>query len=490
MHNIFSGFSSSASIFFTMVFVLVTLGVGFLIYKIVMREHYRYKEESKVLVEGLISKADMHNEINNYINRIGLDGFFCLMYIDIDKFGEINDIFGVSQANLILEELATMILKNLPRRTFVTRYKNDEFLIFFKGMYDRDEIKDIANDILNAINHPIKLFREATIQVTASMGICFYPQNGERLKDLMINLNLATYVSKREGGNRYTVFKEEFTETESTNLQYFQEVKNAIQEKQFTLYYQPIINVLEDTLYGFEALIRWNHPEHGVLQPHKFLTILENSGDIYWVGLWGLETVLKKQIELKKMFPHKHMAISLNISVKQLINDKIAEDFRKLLKHYQVDPSDIILEIYEFAMFEQFQIMKTNLLRLKDYGFKIAIDGFGIDYSTLSRLEKLPIDIIKLDRSFLEDDSKNYLKQQFLKLLVDYSITNDKQIISYGVENQEMLDYVKQCRLYLVQGYYYAMPMSDPDMLGYIKEESYKIKHLNHENLKSDEKNE
>ena len=184
------------------------------------------------------------------------------------------------------------------------------------------------------------------------------------------------------------------------------------------------------------------------------------------------------------------MAISLNISVKQLISDKIADDFRKLLKNYQVDPSDIILEIYEFAMFEQFQIMKTNLLRLKDYGFKIAIDGFGIDYSTLSRLEKLPIDIIKLDRSFLEDDSKNYLKQQFLKLLVDYSITNDKQIISYGVENQEMLDYVKQCRLYLVQGYYYAMPMSDPDMLGYIKEESYKIKHLNHENLKSDEKNE
>ena len=289
----------------------------------------------------------------------------------------------------------------------------------------------------------------------------------------MNSLKLATYLIKKNGGNNIRVYSDEMNTEGGEHVEYYYQIKHAIQHKEFQLYYHPMIDVKNNDIYGVESLIRWNHPEHGLLSPFKFLGIMEQSGDINWIGLWGLETVIKTYQELKQEFPKKEFKFSINLSPKQLMNESLSQNFQKLLKKYRMNADAIVLEVIEFAVFDKpMQIHKT-LADLKKMGFQIAIDGFGLDFSTLSRAQSLDIDIIKLDNEFLKEE-ESYMKAKFAQLLVDFASKNEYTVICEAIENKQMLDEARKYNINIMQGFYFTKPLSAEALRGYIGTESWK----------------
>jgi diguanylate cyclase (GGDEF)-like protein len=465
--------SDQTTIVLSIVAILIMMGAIYFLARSYFLERKRIAEEKAFMIEGVLTRSEITSIITSQIARMGKDAQFSLIYLDLDKFSDFVNAFGTTESEKILEKIVKNIEMVLPKGVKLSRLQNDEFLIFLPTDFDRTEAVDLANRIKQALGRPIKLFGDTSINATASIALAFFPIHGNNLKDLMNSLKLATYIIKKNGGNNIRVYSDEMSNEGGEHVEYYYQIKHAIQHKEFQLFYHPMIDVVSNSIYGVEALIRWNHPEHGLLSPFKFLGIMEQSGDINWIGLWGLETIIKTFQELKQEFPKKDIHFSINLSPKQLMNENLAGEFQKLLKKYRMSAENIILEIIEFAVFDKpIQIHKT-ITDLKKLGFKIAIDGFGLDYSTLSQAEKLDIDIIKLDNEFLKEE-ESYMKAKFAQLLVEFAQKNQYTIICEAIENQNMRDEAKKYGIQIMQGFYFTKPLSAEALRGYIGTESWK----------------
>ena len=436
---IYTELSNEMTIILMSVVLLLMLALIYLLARSFLNERKRILEEKALSIEGVLTRSEMTSMITSYMARVGKDGQFSLIYFDLDKFSDFINAFGQSESEKILEKIIKNIEVILPKGIRIARLQNDEFLIFLTMDYDRTEAVDLGQKLKTAIGRSIKLFGDTQINATGSIAIAFYPVHGNNLKDLLDSLKIATYIIKKNGGNAVRVYSEEMSDQAGEHVEYYYQIKHAIQHKEFQLFYHPMIDVKNNNLYGVEALIRWNHPEHGLLSPFKFLGIMEQSGDINWIGLWGIETLIKTYQELKQEFPKREIYFSMNLSPKQLMNDSLAVDFQKVLKKYRMNADNIILEIIEFAVFDKQINIYKNLKKLKELGFKIAIDGFGLDYATLSRVEELDIDIIKLDNEFLKEE-ESYMKAKFASLLVEFAKKNKYEDICEVIESKEMVE--------------------------------------------------
>lgn len=470
---ILSTYTAGWNIFITFIAILITVGLGLLFYFLYQKERKRFLEDNDVLIDGMVSKNQLASDVNFQINRSSVGTSFSLIYIDIDTFTGINESFGRHTGDQILKTIGQEILKVAPRRSVISRIKGDQFIIFVRNEYSRTELYRITDRLLETISAPIIIGRDTEIQLTASLGIAIYPDHGINYKKLLENLELAVYISKRNGGNKATEYSVDMAQTEKENLDLFNQVKDAIVNKEFRLFYHPIIHVTKNDLIGMESLIRWNHPIHGLLSPYKFLSIMEQSGDINWVGLWGLESLIQQQKEWEQQFPKKPLFLTLNLSPKQLLNPNISEEFRKLIKKYKANPTNIGLEVADFSIFGKLNDVQTNILKLRDMGFKICIEGMALDYNALTKLATMPIDVIKLDRSFMGLEDRNYMKEKFVEMLVEFAKEYDRLVIAEGVEDQEGLEYAKHNRIDIAQGYLFAKPLAHHEMTKYILEERW-----------------
>ena len=445
---------------------IIVMGVaGFLVYllvKSVLKERTKYMDENNVIIEGTLSKGAINSYVTGYIAKIGKDVSFSLIYVDLDNFLEIENAFGSKETKIVISKLMKMILAILPKGSKLAQYSRDTFLIFLPSEYDKMEVLDVGKRINDVITEPFDLFGETSINITASTGICYYPLHGLSVKQLVKSLDLTVYVIKKNGGNGLKIYSDEISQTEGEYLEYYHQIKRAISKQEFVFYYHPIIDLEKNNIFGAEALIRWQHPEHGLLSPNRFINIMEQSGDINWVGLWGLETLIKSFFLFRQAHPNSNMKFSMNVSSKQLISESIALDFQKLIKKYKINPANIILEFEEFSLFEKHKTVIDNIKKLHDLGFKIAIDGFGVDFATITQLKKMPVDVIKLSKEFLESE-QTYTVSRFTKILVEFAHENGITIISEGIETKETLKMIKDNGISMVQGYLFAHPMPFED---------------------------
>jgi diguanylate cyclase (GGDEF)-like protein len=465
--------SNEAVMIFSFLALLVTLALIYFLARSFFKERARIKEEKALSIEGVLTKSELTSIVTTHIAKIGKDGQFSVIYIDMDKFSDFVNAFGQVESEKILEKIIKNVEFALPKSVKIARMQNDEFMIFLSMDYDRTEAVDLANKIKSAIGRPIKLFGDTQVNATASIAIAFYPVHGTTFKDLTDSLKLATYVIKKNGGDSIKVYSEEMNEQAGEHVEYYYQIKHAIQHKEFQLFYHPIIDVSKNDVYAAEALIRWNHPEHGVLSPFKFLGIMEQSGDIHWIGLWGLETLIKTYQELKQEFPKRDIKFSMNLSPKQLMSESLPVEFQKIVKKYRMNPENIILEIIEFALFEKQLTIFKNLKKLKELGFHIAIDGFGLDYNTLNKIESLDVDYIKLDNEFLKEE-ESYMKAKFASLLVEFAEKNNCDVICEMIEDKKMMNDAKAYHINMMQGYYFAKPLSAEQFKAYIQTEQWK----------------
>lgn len=467
--------NDGAAVFLAIVIVLATIGLSYLLFKSVKKEQKKYNDEQASYIEGVLTKTEMIANITSYISKSNFLEF-SLLLIDLDNIPNLVNTFGQNETNSIIEKLAYTVLDTLPKRVDLARFDEDKFLVFVKGEYDRKDAINLTKEILEAIRKPIKVYGESVITVTASIGVSFFPAHGRNFKALNSSLEMATYICKRSGGNQYNIYSAELNEKESENLEYYHQIKNAIKNKEFDLYYQPMIDCENNKIYGFEGLLRWNHPELGILSPYKFINIMEQSGDINWVGLWGLETLITKYEDLRRKYPDVEFKLSMNMSPKQLANPTLVNDFQKVIKRQKMPAKTIIIEIEEFALFEKHETVKKNIKMLSELGFGIAVDGFGLDYGALTKIDVMPIDIIKLDNDFLNEETDSFVKEKFASLLISYSTDQHKTIVCEGIEDLNMLNKALARRIYLVQGYYFSKPMSQDELDDYIFQQNWNEK--------------
>jgi len=464
--------SNDLTIILSIFIILIMVTAIYFLAQSFFKERTRLRDERSMSMEGVLTRAEMTSLITSQIARAGKEAQFSLIYLDLDKFTDFINAFGQSESEKILEKIVKNIEVVIPKGVKIARMQNDEFLIFLTMDYDRTEAVDLANRVKQAIGRAIRLFGDTQISATASIAVAFYPIHGGNLKDLLSSLKIATYIIKKNGGNNIKVYSDEMSSLGGEHVEYYYQIKHAIQHKEFQLYYHPIIDLNKNDLFGVEALIRWNHPEHGLLSPFKFLGIMEQSGDVHWIGLWGLETLIKTYQELKQEFPKREIKFTMNLSPKQLMSETLPSDFQKILKKYRMNAESIVLEIIEFAIFEKQETIFKNLRKLKEMGFQLAIDGFGLDYNTLSKVEELDIDIIKLDNEFLKEE-ESYMKAKFASLLVEFAKKNNYTVICEVIESKEMAEEARTYNINIMQGFYFSKPLSAEGLRGYIGTEGW-----------------
>lgn len=442
--------------------------------KSIIKQEKKLNEQNDVLVDTMMTKTQMRQSVNTYATKIGSFGSFAMFYISIDDFDSLKELIGAEGANNIIRGIAERLVHLLKGAANVSKFSDNTFVIFDKKEYSYDELQEMGDTLLDLVNDNGSFTRRENVQITASIGVAVYPTCGVTFKELFSNLELASYIANRQGGNKYIIYYNELKEEESGNLQYFNEVREAMQKGELTLFYQPIIDVKANNVYGFEALLRWDHPKLGIIPPAKFISVLEQSGDITYLAKWSLEQVIKMQQEIERTYPNRDIKLSINLSVKQMMDDSMSDDFKRIIHKFGGKPQKIVLEIAQYAMFEKMNAVRVNLLRLRDIGFEIATDGLGLDYSAVTQIETRPIDVLKLDRGFLADITDNQMQERYVQMLVDSCAKTHRVIISEGVENKAMLDYIKKNGISYAQGYFYSKPFPGKDVVEYIHLESWK----------------
>ncbi len=441
----------------------------------VKRQEAKLREQDSVLVDTMMTKPQIREAVNSYASRVGAYGSFSMFYIKYDEFETLKDLLGEETIKNVIKDFAERLVREFKGEANIAQYEEDSFIIFYKKEYDYEALEDICNKLLDLVSDNPQI-RNKSIAVSASIGVAIYPTCGTGFKELFENLELAAYIASREGGNKFIIYYSELREKESGNLEYFNEVRSAMEKGELTLYYQPIVNAKTKALYGFEALLRWEHPTHGIISPANFIPVLEQSGDIAYLARWELEQVIHMQEEIAKVYPNRDIKLSINLSVKQMMDEEMAEDFRKVIKKYNCDTSKIVLEVAQYAMFEKMNQVRVNLLKLRDLGFKIATDGLGLDFQSIAQIETKPIDILKLDKSFLEDILDNQMQEKYVNMLVESSNKTGRIVISEGIEDFEHLNYVVKNNIEYIQGYYIAKPFEGSSVLNYMHDESWREK--------------
>lgn len=376
-----------------------------------------------------------------------------VMFIDLDRFKNINDTLGHSTGDTLLKAVANRLLGCLRKGDAVSRQGGDEFAIFFTDI-THQEVGDIAQRIIDMMTESIML-DHLEIYITPSIGISVFPDDGEDIEVLLKNADAAMYLAKEQGKNNYQFFSEELHQAIAKKLKLESELRRALEDKQFKLYYQPKINIHTGEIIGTEALIRWEHPELGLISPVQFIPLAEETGLIVKIGEWVMRTACSQTKKWQEA-GREHLSIAVNISLRQFMQNNLIEMITEILEETGLSPEYLELEITESMALDVNYTIRT-LNRLKSLGVSISIDDFGTGYSSLSYLSQFPIDRLKIDQSFVRN--LNASNQAIVKTIIDMAHNMNIAVIAEGVETQTHVDFLKDQLCKEVQGYFYSKPL-------------------------------
>jgi len=379
---------------------------------------------------------------------------FAIYFVDLDRFKEINDGLGHPAGDLVLRTIAQRIQQACGDAVVCGRWGGDEFVLLQQGVANEDDLQVLGNRLLAKIGEPIDALR-ATVTVGASIGVAMYPAHGDNPDDLIEHADIAVYQAKRMGRSMARLYQPEWGQEARRRLDLVQSLRKAIEHGQLTLHFQPIVNTLKGTIFGFEALCRWESSEHGSISPGIFIPIAEESGLMPQLGSW----VLRKACELtQRDWPNpKGPIIAVNVSVAQLLEDNFMDEVREILHTTGLQPQRLELELTESLFAERTEHVQMILKELRGMGVSVSIDDFGTGYSSMSYLRKFPVDLLKVDRSFVKDDSVD--GDAILLSIIQLAHNLDLEVIVEGVETQKELQRVMSMGAHHVQGFFFAKPM-------------------------------
>lgn len=381
-----------------------------------------------------------------------------VLYIDLDQFKKVNETLGHSSGDQLLCEAAQRIQKNIRETDTIARLGGDEFAIIIPQLNFTHEASDVATNLINSLSKPFIIQDEENV-IAASIGIAIYPNDGVSAPELMRNSDIAMYRAKQKSGNQYVFFEEEMNAEIIGRTTIERELRRAISEHQFVLHYQPQIDPETNVIRGAEALIRWNHPEKGLVSPGYFIGIAEEVGLIAEIG----QIVLADACSQFRVWRNEGFFIdyvAVNVSVKQFSQENFLQQVKDALSKSAIPANCLELEITESVLMDDQKVMLEVLKNLQELGVKLSIDDFGTGYSSMSYLEQLPFETLKIDQSFvrkIDDDGKGGIIAGTIAAMAH---ALGKKIVAEGVETQAQADFLRSHHCELLQGYFYSRPIS------------------------------
>ena len=383
--------------------------------------------------------------------------YIAIMFIDLDSFKSVNDTIGHKGGDVLLKQVSESLAGVLRKNDMVARFGGDEFIIMLNNITEHSIVTRMADKIMKVFSDSF-LVEGQEFLITASAGVAVYPEDGETSDALFKNADIAMYKAKSEGKNGYTLCTEEMKDENQMHIELSNDIAKALERDELLVYYQPQVDLLTNQITGVEALIRWRHPRRGMISPGIFIPLAEKNASIDDIGEWVLRTACLQNKKWQDMgLPHIEMAV--NISAVQMIKADIEERIKKIIEETGLDPKYIELEITESIAIKEIDCVIDILNKLKKTGVSIAIDDFGTEYSSLSRLKLLPIDRIKIDKQFIDGIESNEKDRAIITVIINLAKSLDLNVLVEGVESKEQLDFVKEKKCDVVQGYYYYKPM-------------------------------
>ncbi len=403
-----------------------------------------------------------------------LDQQLALLYIDLDNFKDVNDTLGHAIGDGLLREIAARIESHLRPNEFVARIGGDEFAVLQVNSRDRAQAGDLGARLIAAISQSVDVDNQR-IFVGASVGITFFPTDAAHLELLHRNADLAMYRAKNDGRNRCQFFDDTLNREVHRRSLLEQALREPLLLSQFRLVYQPQIDLRADRICGLEALLRWHHPDHGAIPPQEFIAVAERSGIIQDIGTWVLREACHQAASWRAAGMPK-LTISVNVSTAQFRVGNLPSLVAGVLADTGLPASWLELEITETGIMHDMHVAAETLIALHRQGVGLAIDDFGTGYSSLSYLRSVPVDRIKIDRSFVKDVTASEDAAVIASTIVNLAHSLRLEVVAEGVETAEQARFIRNTGCAFGQGYYWGRPASPAvirDLLGRVRTEEF-----------------
>ena len=422
--------------------------------------HYQAHHDS---LTGLPNRALFSTRLKQGIQKAKLQKQgLGLFFIDLDKFKEINDSLGHEIGDKVLKIVAEILKNSIRKEDTLARLAGDEFTIIMEDLKHSQDASKLAHDILNIFSEPIHV-DDHVLYITCSIGISIYSQDADNEKDLLKYADTAMYIAKENGRNNFQFYNPEMTRFALAQMDMKTSLRQAIDNNEFLIHYQPQIDLSSNKIIGIEALVRWQHTTKGLLTPKKFISLAEETGMIIEIDLWMMRTAMK-QVSLwlnAGLFPG---ILALNVSMKLLEDTDFIHNIQNSMKTYGLKAEWLELEITEGHMMKNPMEIISKLKQISDLGINISIDDFGTGYSSLSLLKRLPINRIKIDKSFIQDIPEDEEDIAIINSIVALAKSLNINLIAEGIETLEQEQFLISRNCTCVQGYYYYHPLSAEEL--------------------------
>jgi diguanylate cyclase (GGDEF)-like protein/PAS domain S-box-containing protein len=406
---------------------------------------------------GLPNRALLNERLQQMLDSVHADESIAVMFIDLDRFKEVNDSMGHEPGDILLREVARRLQRDMRPSDIVARLGGDEFVVAAHCSKGTESAAKIAEKLFSTFAAPVDIGGQEVF-VGASIGISMFPQDGGTKELLFQNADTAMYRMKASGRNGYRFFESEMSVEPKIRMTLEQSLRRALERNEFELHYQPRLDLKTMGIVGMEALIRWNHPQLGRVQPLQFIPIAEERGLIGSIGRWVLDEACMQTKRLMDKFG-RPLRVSVNLSARQLKSRDILDQVSASLKKADLPHQLLELELTESAIIEDMDVSAGVLKELKKLGILLSIDDFGTGYSGLSYLRRFPIDTLKLDRSFVEQQADGISNFKFIKAFVDLAHALNLSVVAEGVETSETLQFLREAACDEAQGYLFAHPL-------------------------------
>jgi len=432
-------------------------------------EDQLFKQANFDALTGLPNRSLAFSRLERALLEVGSEGAnVALMMLDLDHFKNVNDNFGHDTGDYLLKEIGSRLTTIVGNGATVARLGGDEFIVIVPRIYGASEAEVIAEKIIVACTSPL-LIDGHEIQVSASVGIAMFPNDGANNKVLMKNADTAMYQCKAQGRNHYRFYTDLMSQQAQRQLQMEMALRQALANGEFSIAYQPLITTESNLVVGVEALLRWHNPNLGQIAPVDFIPLAESIGIINEIGQWVLETACQ-QIKQWRQVQGMPTYVAVNVSGKQLRNGKLVQVVSDVLAKFELPAEALELEITESVLLENTADNSKTLTQIHQMGVSLAIDDFGTGYSSLSYLRRFPFDTLKIDGSFIKDVPNELEATQLVSAIISMANTLGLNIVAEGVENKQQLDFITARHCQIVQGYFLAKPMAAAKLPNFVEQ--------------------
>ncbi|MEL6259698.1 MAG: EAL domain-containing protein [Cyanobacteria bacterium J06626_6] len=421
---------------------------------------------------GLANRALFVNRVEQAVIRLERNASTqcAVLFLDLDRFKVINDSLGHTIGDQLLSALAGRLESCIRRCDTLARLGGDEFAILLEEIDGLEDALAVCDRVHNSLKTPFKL-NSYEVFANISIGVVCSSVGYEKSSDLLRNADTALYRAKGQGGACHTVFDQTMHQRAVALWQMATQAQFAVQREELKLRYQPVIDIDTGHVVGVEALIRWHHPQHGSISPSEFIPVMEETGVITLIGNWVLKEACQQVCKWQTVLPpDSPIKINVNLSARQLAQSDLPQQVAEILAETGLPSTALRLEITETAIMQNSQEALSVLRELKALNVGLCIDDFGIGYSSLSRLQQLPVDILKIDRAFVQNIGAKGENTEIARTIIDLADSLSMDIVAEGVETEDQLEGLRSLGCKKIQGFYFAKPMTPDAALRFIQE--------------------